>query len=266
MSQIDWGQGTYESTAKDLAPAARELVAAAQVQPGERVVDIGAGTGNAALLAADLGAQVTAVEPAARLREVIQAAAGDRNVTAVDGTAAAIPLPDASADVLLSNFAVIFAPDPQAAAAEFARVATPAGRVLLTSWLPGGVDEVVGILARTMREITGSGEAMEGRIDWHDPKALSELFGPFGFEVSSTVHDLTFRAASFEEYWTTRIAQHPLGVATFPLLEKAGRLDEVRALALEKIAAKWTRPDGTVELPARYLLAVATRRGTTARS
>ena len=266
MSQIDWGHGTYESTAKDLAPAARELVSAARIQPGERVVDVGAGTGNAALLAADLGAQVTAVEPAARLRAVIQAAAGDRNVTAADGTAAAIPLPDASADVLLSNFAVIFAPDPQEAAAEFARVATPAGRVLLTSWLPGGFDEVVGILARTIREITGSGEAMEGRIDWHDPEALSELFGPFGFEVSATVHELAFRASSAEEYWTTRIAQHPLGVATFPLLEQAGRLDEVRTLALEKIAAKWTHPDGAVELPARYLLAVATRQGATAHS
>ena len=197
---------------------------------------------------------------------MIQASAGDRNVTALDGTAAAIPLPDASVDVLLSNFAVIFAPDPQAAAAEFARVATPAGRVLLTSWLPGGFDAVIGILVRTMREVTGSGEAMEGRIDWHDPKALSELFGPFGFEVSAAVHDLTFRASSAEEYWTTRIAQHPLGVATFPVLEKAGRLDEVRTLALETIAAKWTRPDGAIELPARYLLAAATRQGTTARS
>ncbi|MFK4090025.1 class I SAM-dependent methyltransferase [Kribbella sp. NPDC020789] len=259
MSQIDWGQGSYESTATDLAPAARELVAAARIQPGEHVVDVGAGTGNAALLAAELGARVTAVEPAERLRSVIQATAGDRKVTAVDGNAAAIPLPDASVDVLLSNFAVIFAPDPQAAAAEFARVATPTGRILLTSWLPGGVDEVVGILVRTLREITGSGEAMEGRIDWHDPKALSELFAPFGFEVTTTVHDLTFRAASAAEYWTTRIAQHPLGVASFPVLEKAGRLDEVRRLVLEKIAEQWTLPDGSIELPARYLLAVAGR-------
>lgn len=259
MSHIDWGQGTYESTAADLAPAARELVAAARIQPGEQVVDVGAGTGNAALLAADLGARVTAVEPAERLRAVIQANTGDRDVTAVDGNAAAIPLPDASVDVVLSNFAVIFAPDPQAAAAEFARVTTPTGRVLLTSWLPGGVDEVVGILARTIREITGSGEAMEGQIDWHDPTALTELFAPFGFEVSATVHDLTFRASSAAEYWSTRIARHPLGVATFPLLEEAGRLEEVRGLVLEKIAEKWTRPGGEIELPARYLLAVAAR-------
>ena len=71
MREIDWGQGTYETTAADLMPAARELVDADRIQPGEHVVDVGAGTGNVALLAADRGARVTAVEPAARLREVI---------------------------------------------------------------------------------------------------------------------------------------------------------------------------------------------------
>ena len=71
MSQIDWGAGTYESTAADLLPAARELVAAARIQPGEHVVDVGAGTGNVALVAADHGARVTAVEPATRMLDLI---------------------------------------------------------------------------------------------------------------------------------------------------------------------------------------------------
>ncbi len=144
MNQLDWGEGRYESTAPDLLPAARELVAAAKIQPGEHVVDIGAGTGNVALLAADHGARVTAVEPAGRLREVIQQSG--RALTVVDGTAAAIPLPDGSADVLLSNFAVIFAPDPKAAIAELARVTAPNGRILITAWLPGVLDEVLGVL------------------------------------------------------------------------------------------------------------------------
>ena len=62
MKQIDWGEGRYESTAADLPPAARELVAAARSQPGEHVLDVGAGTGNVALLASGLGARVTVVE------------------------------------------------------------------------------------------------------------------------------------------------------------------------------------------------------------
>lgn len=171
MTQIDWSEGKYESTAVDLLPAARELVAAARIQPGEHVVDVGAGTGNVALVAVGLGARVTAVEPATRLREVIQEAAGARDLTVVDGNAAAIPLADGSADVILSNFAVIFAPDPRAAIAELARVAKPAGRILLTSWLPGVMDQIVGIVATAVREVTGASEATDGQIDWHDPRS-----------------------------------------------------------------------------------------------
>lgn len=256
MSQIDWGQGEYESTAADLLPAARELVAAARIKPGEHVVDVGAGTGNAALLAADLGARVTAVEPAPRLREVLQETAGARDLTVVDGTAAELPLADRSADVILSNFAVIFAPDPRAAIAEFARVAS--NRVLLTSWLPGPMDTIVGVLAGTVRELTGSGETMEGRIDWHDPAVLTELFAAHGFELTATVKDIAFTASSPEEYWQTRLANHPLGLATFPLLEKADRLTDVRTRVLEAIGT-WTASSGQVSIPAQYLLAAARR-------
>jgi SAM-dependent methyltransferase len=259
MSQIDWGEGKYESTAGDLLPAARELVAAAGIRPGEHVVDVGAGTGNAALAAAELGARVTAVEPAARLREVIRQAAGERNLTVVNGTASTIPLADGSADVILSNFAVIFAPDPRAAIAELARVAAPHGRILITSWLPGVMDKIVGVLAGAVREVTGSGEAMEGRIDWHNPSVLADLFGQHGFEVSASTKDLTIATSSVEEYWSTRIEGHPLGVATLPLLEKAGRLTDVRTRIFDVITAGWTTPTGEVRLPAQYLLATATR-------
>jgi SAM-dependent methyltransferase len=256
MSQIDWGVGKYEPTADDLLPAAEELVKAAAISPGEHVVDVGAGTGNAALVAATKGARVTAVEPAARLREVIKSRG---NLAVVDGTAEAIPLDDGEADVILSNFAVIFAPDPRAAIAEMARVAAPHGRILLTSWLPGPMTKVVGQLAGAVREITGSSETMEGQIDWHKPEVLADLFGKHGFAVEAETRDLTFVAPSVEAYWSTRIAQHPLGVATFPLLEKAGRLEEVRARILDVITAEWTTPSGEVRLPAQYLLAKATR-------
>jgi SAM-dependent methyltransferase len=255
MNQIDWGRGRYESTAPDLLPAARELVAAARIQPGEHVVDVGAGTGNVALLAADLGARVTAVEPAARLREVLSTA---HDLTVVDGTAASIPLPDGSADVLLSNFAVIFAPDPKAAIADMARVAAPDGRILLTAWLPGVLDDLLGIVASAIKGITGA-DPTAGGTDWHDPDVLSTLLEPHGFRLSTTTRDLTITTASPEDYWSTRIAAHPLGVITLPLLEQAGVLPDVRSNMLSVIASQWTTPTGEVHLPAQYLLAEATR-------
>jgi SAM-dependent methyltransferase len=201
---------------------------------------------------------VTAVEPAARLREVIQEVAGARDLTVVEGTAASIPLPDGSADVLLSNFAVIFAPDPQAAVAELARVAAPNGRILLTAWLPGVLDQLIGILATAVRDLTGSSMA-DGRVDWHDPKVLTGLFEPHGFQLAAVTKALTITTSSADHYWSTRIAAHPLGIATLPLLEQAGVLNDVRSRMLSLIAENWTTASGEVQLPAEYLLATASR-------
>jgi cyclopropane fatty-acyl-phospholipid synthase-like methyltransferase len=66
----DWGRGNYERTAEQLLPAAQTLVDAARLRLGERVLDLGSGTGNAALLAAAGGARVTAVDPSERLLSV----------------------------------------------------------------------------------------------------------------------------------------------------------------------------------------------------
>ena len=123
-SRADWSIGCYERTAAQLLPAAEAVVARAAPLAGELVVDVGCGTGNAALLAAARGARVIGVDPAARLLEVARAEAAARELEAtfVAGEAAAIPLPEASADAVVSVFGVIFAPDAAAAAAELTRV------------------------------------------------------------------------------------------------------------------------------------------------
>src|SRR5262245_36034551 len=137
---VDWSVGQYEDTASQLLPAAEVLVEEAALRHGERVVDVGCGTGNAALLAAARGARVTGVDPALRLLEVARerAAAEALDVTFLEGEAAALPLADGSAEVILSVFGVIFAPDAEAAAAELARVSADEGRILFTAWIPGG--------------------------------------------------------------------------------------------------------------------------------
>src|ERR671932_1956249 len=93
---VDWGLGRYESTAERLLPAAHVVVERAALHAGERVVDLGCGTGNAALLAAAQGAEVTGVDPASRLLEVARArAAGEgAEVTFLSGEAASLPVGD----------------------------------------------------------------------------------------------------------------------------------------------------------------------------
>ena len=98
---MDWGLGHYESTAAQLLPAARVVVDRAAPVDGERVVDVGCGTGNAAPLVAARGARVTGVDPAARLLEVAreQATAQGLDATFALGEAAALPLADDDVDV-----------------------------------------------------------------------------------------------------------------------------------------------------------------------
>ena len=137
---LDWSLGRYERTAEQLLPAARLVVERAAPRVGERVVDVGCGSGNAALLAAERGARVTGVDPAARLLDVAREEAAARGLDAdfALAEAAALPLADGEADVVLSVFGLIFAPDPQAAAAELDRVTAPSGRIVLSAWIPGG--------------------------------------------------------------------------------------------------------------------------------
>jgi len=147
---VDWSLGHYEHSAYQLLPAAEVVVERAMPVAGERVVDVGCGTGNAALLAAARGARVTGVDPARRLLEVAreQAAARGLEVMFLPGEAAALPLPEASADVVLSVFGVIFAPNAQAATAELARVTAAGGRIVLSAWIPIGAISETNRLAR----------------------------------------------------------------------------------------------------------------------
>lgn len=226
---VDWGVGRYECTANKLLPAAHVLVDGAGLRPGERVLDLGCGTGNVALLAAATGAQVTAVDPSPRLLDVTRAAAQRANldVTCEVGEAAAVPSPDATFDCLLSNFGVIFAPDPEAAAAEIARVLRADGQALFTAWLPGGA---VGALSAAAQELVrtalGAPPASPG-FAWHDDPALKALFSRHGMNATvESVHDLVFTAVSPHAYLEAQRTSHPMAVTGFEVLQQRGQADE----------------------------------------
>lgn len=226
---VDWGAGHYENTAAVLLPAAELLVQAAAVRPGERVLDVGTGTGNAAVLAAAAGADVLAVDPSERLLDVGRVAAQDSGVE-VDwrrGEAAALPAPDTSIDCVLSNFGVIFASDPAAAAAEVARVLRPGGRAVFTAWLPGGA---VGACAATAQELVRAalgGPPSGPGFPWCDRGAVAELFSRHGMAVTELGrHPLVFTAASPAGFLERELASHPMAIAGFGVLQRCGQAEQ----------------------------------------
>ncbi len=257
---LDWGIGRYETTAEELNPVAAVVVERAGITSGDRVVDVGCGTGNAALLAARLGAQTTGVDPATRLLDVARARAAETGVAAtfVQGDAASIPVATASADVVLSVFAVIFAPDPVGAAAEMARVTAPRGRIVFTAWIPeGGIQDCVGIFQKAVAEAIGR-PAGPPPFAWHEQKALASLFGPHGFSVEVERGEIAITASSAREYLEIQGRDHPMSVAGRALLDSRGMAAVVGERALGVLEAANEDP-GAFRVTSRYVVATAKR-------
>jgi SAM-dependent methyltransferase len=257
---VDWGLGSYEHTAAQLLPAARVVVERAAPAAGEHVLDVGCGTGNAALLAAARGAHVTGIDPAPRLLEVAREQAAERalDATFALGEAAALPLADGAADVVLSVFAVIFAPSPPDAAAEMARVTASDGRIVLSAWIPGGaISKAVRAAQAAVREALGA-PAGPPPFAWHDRDTLTGLLGPHGFEIEIEEHSLAFTASSPGDYLESEAVTHPLAVAGQPILESSGGAEALRARMLSIYEAANEDPGG-FRVTSRYVVVTARR-------
>jgi SAM-dependent methyltransferase len=136
-----WALGDYASVARDVIPSMGPVVVdAAGIGPGDRVLDVAAGSGNAAIPAALAGGLVTASDLTPELLEAGRAAAAraGAQVEWREADAEALPFADASFDVVTSVVGVMFAPHHQAAADELVRVCRPGGRIALLAWTPEG--------------------------------------------------------------------------------------------------------------------------------
>jgi SAM-dependent methyltransferase len=259
VPNVEWGAGRYERIADQILPAAKFVVARAAPRDGEHVVDVGCGTGNAALLAAERGARVTGVDPAQRLLDVAAAEAAERrlNATFVLGEAASVPLSDGSADAVISVFGSIFAPDPQAAAAEMARITAPDGRIVQSAWIPAGpIFDAIKARRALVSQATGEPPRPQP-FPWHDADALSELFGPHGFDVRLEEQTIAFESTSAREFAEGEFEFHPMWVA---IRDKLGRerAAEVRDRGLAIYDEANEDPSG-FRVSSRYVVATITR-------
>jgi ubiquinone/menaquinone biosynthesis C-methylase UbiE len=146
-----WASGDYSAVVTDVvAPLGPILVDAAGIKPGDLVLDIAAGSGNAAIPAARIGAQVIASDLTPELMETGQKLATEAGVqlTWETADAEALPYGDGEFDAVLSCLGVMFAPHHQTSADELIRVCRPGGTIGLLSWTPSGF---IGQMFATMR-------------------------------------------------------------------------------------------------------------------
>lgn len=226
---VDWGSGKYERTATELEPVSDTVVEMAGLSPGEDVVDLACGTGNAALLAARQGAQVVGTDASSRLLEVARERARTQGVD-VDfrqGDLLNLPMADRTADVVLSVFGVIFAPHPEQALREVRRVLRPGGRALVTAWVPAGpIDSMLAAMGRILARVTQQGPPQ--RFNWSDPAALGPLASGAGLTLHTTTRKALAIRDSSPEAYVLAGQEHPMALAVRPVIERAGVAREVQ--------------------------------------
>src|SRR5579863_361604 len=138
--QAAWGSGDYAVIGTTLQIVGETLCEAIDLRSTDRVLDVAAGNGNAKLAAARRFADVVSTDyVGALLARGQERAAADRlAVTFEEADAEALPFEDASFDVVMSTFGVMFTPNHEQAAHELRRVCRPGGKIGLASWTPEG--------------------------------------------------------------------------------------------------------------------------------
>jgi len=250
------------------APVSHWLVDAISPQPGQRVLELAAGLGEPAMLAAELLAPhggVIVSDQAQAMLDGARARAQELGLSNVEFQvldAEWIDLPLASVDAVLCRWGYMLMADPAAALAETRRVLRPGGRVALAVW-----DE----LERNPWALLPNEELIaRGLAPAPDPDAapapgpfalaregrVRELLEQAGFtEARVQALDLLRRHTGFAEFWETTLdlsrGFHDAVFSQPP--EEIARIEASLAARL----APYTAPDGTLAIPARTLVAGA---------
>lgn len=254
-----WALGDYPRVAADVIPElGLRLVRACGIGPGQRVLDVAAGSGNAAIPAAETGAEVVATDLTPELLEI-----GRRNAVAagVDlvwepADAEALPYAEAEFDAVLSCVGVMFAPFHQAAASELVRVTRPGGTIGLINWTPTGF--IGQMFARMKPFAPPPPPGAQPPPLWGEEDHVRALLGDrvAGLEMrrERAVVDCFADAAAFRDFFKTNYGPT---IAVYRALaaepERAEQLDR----ELVELAAEHDLGNGRMEW--EYLLVTARR-------
>lgn len=256
-----WALGSYAAVAADVVhPLGAALVEASAVASGTTVLDVGAGTGNAAIAAALTGARVTASDLTPELLEIGRGLAADAGVEVVftEADAEALPFDSNSFDTVLSCIGVMFAPHHQAAADELVRVSRPGGTIGLLNWTPEGF---IGNLFATMKPFAPPPPAgAQPAPLWGSESHVRELFGSAvdidTVEKGVLSVDLFATPEEFRDYFRRNYGPT---IAVYRFLGDDSERVTALDAALVDLARRFDLGDGTgaLRLEWEYLIVIA---------
>lgn len=251
-----WASGDFDTIAKRIWPVGGELVSRVGVGRGERVLDVAAGTGNAAVQAAQAGAEVVAADLTPELFEAGRRNAAEVGVEVewVEADAEQLPFEDGRFDVVLSTFGCMFAPRHAVTAAELVRVLAPGGRMGLCCWTPEGA---IGDFFRTIGAYMGPPVGPDASpLAWGDETYARGLLEASRLELDFERLEAEFgfgdaeQAVGEYEAWFG-----PIVLAKRTLeAEGQGRWPQLRADLLALFEASGRRDSGGLAFAGEYLL------------
>ncbi len=257
-----WASGDYPAVATELIPELGAiLVQACGVRSGDRVLDVAAGSGNAAIPAALAGASVVAADLTPELFESGRAHAAQRGaeVEWVQADAEALPFDDGDFDTVLSCLGVMFAPHHQAGADELVRVCRPGGTIGVLNWTPDGF---IGQMFKTMKPYAPPPPpGAQPPPLWGDEDHVRTLLGDRVTDVAVRRQTVTVdrfaTPAEFRDYFKTNYGPT---IAVYKAIaddrERVAALDR----ELELLAERFDRGSGTTIMDWEYLILTARKR------
>ena len=257
-----WAAGDYTRVAEQLTGVSAAVVEAAGIVSGMRVLDLGAGAGNTALLAAGLGADVTAVDLTDDLFGACRRRAAEADVTVAWAVANPedLPFPDNHFDRVLSAVggSLAMAPNQRRVAAEMARVCRPGGTLAVANWTAEGL---VGQVARVIGSYLPPPPAdAASPWTWAVEDSVRALLAPFCYALTMARRVASFSYASPAAYISYLEEVHGPTIMALRLAGEPDRGEDLRTGLLRLYSGANTAADGTLAFEQEYLLVTAAAR------
>jgi ubiquinone/menaquinone biosynthesis C-methylase UbiE len=252
-----WMTGDYDLFSRYMEKDAEQFFRRLGVTPGTRLLDVGCGAGQLALIAARAGANVTGCDISTNWLEKARdrAAAEGLNITFEEADAESLPYKDAQFDAVVSLLGAMFAPRPDRVAAELTRVCRSGGMIAMANWTPGGF---IGQMFKTIsKHIAPSG--MPSPVLWGDEATVRDRLREGIADLKCTLHfyhfDYPFSPDAVVEFY--RANYGPMSRA-FASLDANGQ-EKLRG----ELVGLWSAHNNAVgdatKVDAEYLEVIATR-------
>jgi ubiquinone/menaquinone biosynthesis C-methylase UbiE len=253
-----WSSGNYAVVGTTLQIVGEDLCEALDVRSGQKVLDVAAGNGNVTLAAARRWCNVVSTDYVPSLLEHsrTRAAAEGLSIEYGHADAEALGFAEATFDVVVSTFGVMFTPNQDKAALELIRVCKSGGKIGLANWTPEGfIGQVFKILGNYLPPPAG----VKSPALWGTRARITEMFGSATASIKAEQNTFAFRYRSPEHFLEIFKNYYGPILKAFEALDETGRQGLGNEL-LALIGRMNRADDGTMVVPSEYLEVVMVKK------